>query len=146
MQVSDPPIIVEQTFHVSINRLWKAVTNLEEMRSWFFENIEAFEAEVGFKTQFKVQSQERTFTHLWKIIEVIPFKKIVYNWKYEEYPGDSFVTFELFKEGNETRLKLTTKVIEDFPEDIPEFKLESCKQGWKYFIQQQLKNYIVSNS
>lgn len=145
MKVSDEPIVVEQIFEVPVSRLWKAVTNVYEMRSWFFDNIEAFEAEVGFKTQFKVQSQERTFSHLWKIIEVIPLKKIVYNWKYEEYPGDSLVTFELFEEPNGTSLKLTTKVEEDFPEDIPEFRSESCRQGWEYFIQQQLKNFIEQN-
>lgn len=145
MKVSDAPIVVEQVFNVPISRLWKAISNVYEMRSWFFENIVVFDAEVGFKTQFKVQSQERTFTHLWEIVEVIPLKKIVYNWKYKEYPGDSFVTFELFEESIGTRLKLTTKVIEDFPDDVPEFRSESCKQGWEYFIQQQLKNYIEHN-
>ena len=60
-------------------------------------NIESFEPKIGFKTQFKVKSEDRTFTHLWTITEVEPLKKIVYNWKYEEYAGDSFVYFELFQ-------------------------------------------------
>lgn len=49
------------------------------MRQWFFENIESFKPEVGFETQFNVQAESRNFLHMWKIIEVVPMKKIVYN-------------------------------------------------------------------
>ena len=73
------PIIVEQTFKTSTKTIWNAITKVDLMRQWFFNNIEDFKPEVGFKTQFNVQSEERNFLHLWEIIEVDPFKKIVYN-------------------------------------------------------------------
>jgi len=76
----------------------------------------------------------RNFTHLWTLSEVIPLKKITYNWKYKEYPGDSFVTFALIEDKNHVTLNLSTKVVENFPEHIPEFKTEYCKDGWNYFI------------
>lgn len=145
MTINSEPIIVEEIFNTNTATLWKAITNVDEMRQWFFENIESFEAEVGFQTKFYVQSTERSFLHLWTITEVEPLKKIVYNWKYEDYPGNSFVYFELFEVKNGTKLRLTTKITEDFPTDIPEFKPESCKQGWEYFIQLRLKEFIEHN-
>ena len=101
---------------------------------------------MGFATEFAVQNEDRIFTHLWTLTEVIPPKKITYNWKYKEYPGDSFVSFELIEGKNLVTLKLSTKVVENFPEDIPEFKRESCKGGWNYFIKEKLKQFLEGNN
>jgi uncharacterized protein YndB with AHSA1/START domain len=142
MLVNEEPIIVEQDFTTSIGKVWNAITSFEEMTQWFFENIPSFNSEVGFETQFAVHVEDRTFTHLWKITEVIPEQKIVYNWKYAEYPGDSFVTFELFEDKSHVKLKLSVRIVEDFPDDIPEFKRESGLEGWTYFIRKRLKEYF----
>jgi len=72
MKKSDPPIIVEATYPIAIEKVWAAITELEQMRQWFFENIEDFQPVVGFETKFVVKSEDKTFTHLWKIKEVIP--------------------------------------------------------------------------
>lgn len=56
-----------------------------------------------------------------------PKQAITYNWKYGGYPGDSFVTFELTDHDGSTTLKLSHRATEPFPEDIPEFKRESCE-------------------
>ncbi|MHA1916673.1 MAG: SRPBCC family protein, partial [Promethearchaeota archaeon] len=81
MKKNEEPIIVEQFFNASIESVWNAITNVDQMRQWYFENIPSFKAEVEFETQFNVQSQERNFLHMWKVTEVVPMKKIVYNWK-----------------------------------------------------------------
>ena len=146
MKVSEPLIEVKQNFPQPIENVWRAITDVNEMRQWFFDTIPAFEPSVGFKTQFIVTSEDRIFPHLWRITEVIPFKKIVYNWKYEGYEGNSFVTFQLSEKNNQTLLTLTTKVIKDFPDDILEFKRESCVAGWNYFIKDSLVNYFNSKS
>jgi len=142
MKTTDEPIIVEQTFKASIETVWSAITEIDQMRQWFFDNIPSFKPEVGFETQFNVQSKSRNFLHMWKVTEVVPYKMIIYNWKYNGYPGDSFVVFELFEENKLTTLRLTTKIVENFPDDIPEFKRESCLGGWKFFIQKSLKEYL----
>ncbi len=112
------------------------------MQQWFFDNIEEFEPKIGFKTSFVVQSGERTFTHLREITEVVPLQKITYRWRYKEYLGDSFVKFELNENEGSIPLRLSTEVIADFPDDIPEFKRESGVQGWNYFISKQPKKYL----
>ena len=142
MKKNDAPIIVKQTFNNSIENVWKSITEIDQMRQWYFDNIPAFKPQVGFETQFSVQSKERNFLHMWKVTEVIPMKKISYNWTYNSYPGDSFVEFELFENNNLTELKLTVHITENFPQDIPEFSRESCVEGWKYFIKNRLKEYL----
>ncbi|MGH1383189.1 SRPBCC family protein [Kordia sp.] len=142
MKTTEPPIIVSQTFAQSVETVWKAITDVSQMREWFFDTIPSFKAEVGFQTQFNVKAPSRDFMHLWMVTEVIPQQKLVYNWKYEDLPGDSFVSFELTTENNETKLTLTTTVTEDFPDEIPEFARESCIGGWTYFIKQQLVAFL----
>ena len=139
---TNEPIIVEQTFNTSINNVWNAITKVGQMKQWFFENIESFKPEVGFETQFNVQSQDRNFLHLWKLTEVVPMKKITYSWKYGGYPGNSFVTFELLEKNDQTKLRLTHKGTASFPEDIPEFSRESGVEGWNYLIRKSLKEFL----
>lgn len=139
---SQDPIIVEQTFDIPIKKIWWALTDIDEMKKWYFDNIPAFKPEVGFKTSFQVFVQDRVFTHLWKITEVVPPHIIRYNWKFEEYPGESLISFELQEKGNQVKLRLTAEVLKDFPSDIPEFKRESGLNGWNYFIKKSLKEYL----
>lgn len=136
-------IIVSKHFDVSVNRLWKAITEHTQMIQWFFDNIPDFKAEVGFKTAFNVNSGQRDFMHLWEIVEVIPNKKIVYNWRYKDFEGNSYCTFEINQHKNQTELSIIAEGIETFTADIPEFKPESCRAGWEYFIG-RLAQYLES--
>ena len=112
------------------------------MRQWFFNNIPAFMPVVGFETKFNVQSGDRNFMHLWKIVEAEANKKIKYHWSYEEYEGVAFVTFELLEKDEQTLLRLTNEGLETFTSDIPEFTRDSCIGGWEFFIKKNLKDYL----
>ena len=136
------PIRVEQKFNVSATEIWNAITEKGQMIQWFFENIPNFKAEKGFKTQFLVKNEGRKFTHLWEIVEVIPEKRIVYSWKYKEYSGEGIVSFDISKEGDGAKFRLTNLGLGTFPQNIPEFRKESCEGGWNYFIKQRLKTYL----
>jgi len=140
------PIIVEETFNTNSKTIWSAITELDQMVLWFFDNIPDFKPEVGFETQFTVSSESRDFLHVWKIIEVIPEEVIVYNWTYPEYfDGDSFVTFKLnVISENQTTLSVIAEGMRNYPQDIPEFKRESGVNGWNYFIKESLSNYLKS--
>lgn len=142
MKTSDEPIIVEETYRAPVEQVWNALTDVTEMRRWYFDNIPEFKPEAGFETEFIVKSDERTFSHRWKVTEVEPFKSIKYSWEFEGYPGRSTSVFELSEAEGLTKLKLTVEVYEDFPDDIPEFKRESCIGGWKYFLKGNLKRYL----
>ena len=142
MRKDEDPIVVEQTFHVSADVVWNAITAIDQMRQWYFDNIPSFEPRVGFETQFNVRCHEKDFLHVWKVTEAVPPGRIAYDWRYEGYPGDSFVVFELCEQGGLTTLRLTHQVREDFPEDIPEFSRDSCIEGWTFFIKRRLKQFL----
>lgn len=142
MKATDEAIIVEQEFQNSVEEIWRAITVVEEMRHWYFKNIHDFEAELGYETEFEVFSGERRFPHHWIITEAVPFEKLSYTWNYEIYPGDSISTFEIVKKEKNNLLKVSCIVLTDFPEDVPEFKRDSCIGAWNYFIKDRLKKYL----
>ncbi len=142
MKKTDPPIVVEQIFDASLKKVWEAISVLDKMKEWFFDNIESFNPLVGFETRFVIQVEDRIFPHLWKLTEVVSMKKITYDWRYEGYKGNSIVVFELFNEGTKTKLRLTSTVVECFSDNIPEFTRKSGVDGWNYFIKKSLKQYL----
>lgn len=140
--IGSNPVIVEQTFKATISKVWNAITNVHQMQKWYFETLEAFKPEVGFETQFNVPSNGKDYLHIWKITEVLDEKKITYQWKFGGYPGESHVTFELSKENEMTKLRLTDIGIESFPKDNPDFSRQSWIDGWTFFICERLKAYL----
>ncbi len=138
----EDPIIVEQTFDTSLENVWDAITVLDKMTQWYFPIIPSFEPKVGFETQFVVQVEDRIFSHLWKVTEVVPGNKISYKWRFEGYTGSGISTFELAGNDLLTTLKLTFTVLEPFPNNIPEFKRESGVTGWNYLINESLKEFL----
>jgi len=142
MKDSISPILIRKEFDQPAKVVWEALTDIDLMRKWYFDNIPDFKPEIGFKTRFAISNEGRTFTHLWEVTEVIPFQKISYNWKFKEYPGDSFIIFELEEKGSHTILTLREEISSAFPDDIPEFKRESAVEGWNYFIGERLTNFL----
>ncbi len=142
MKVSEDPVVVEEEFDCSLLSVWEAITEVEQMRAWYFDNIPEFEAAVGFETQFLVVNEGREFPHLWRITEVVPMEKIAYEWRFGGYPGRGLVAFELSEDNGATRLQLTNRVLEDFPDEVPEFRRESCLEGWRYLLGESLRAYL----
>lgn len=133
-ELAKTPVTIERSLDAPIETVWQAITDLKQMKQWYFPMIESFKPEVEFETQFNVRHEEKDYLHIWKVTEVVPGKKITYSWKYGEYAGDSFVTFELFPEGNKTKLRLTHMGLETFaPEKHPEVKRSNFVMGWTHF-------------
>ena len=142
MDATAEPIVVEQVFNAPISVVWKAITDTDQMRRWFFETMTNFEPAVGFQTQFNVRVEDQDYPHQWKVTDVVPEKRIVYDWRYGGYPGDSSVTWELSETPHGTKLTLTHKGIETFPQDDPMFSRESGQAGWGYFLHESLKAFL----
>ena len=134
------PIIVERTLNAPISGVWEAITDKDKMKQWYFD-LKEFRPEVGFEFQFTGGNEEHTFLHFCKVTEVINGRKLTHSWTYDGYPGESFVTFELFDEGDKTRLKLTHAGLETFPA-TPDFKRENFQMGWTDIIGRSLKEYL----
>lgn len=134
------PVIKEILLNAPISKVWKAITDKDDMKQWYFD-LPEFKPKAGFEFQFEGGKDEKSYLHLCRITEVIPEKKLSYTWKYDGYPGNSLVTFELFKEGDKTRLKLTHEKLETLG-DNPDFARENFVKGWTYIIQKSIKEFI----
>lgn len=139
------PFEIERTYNAPIEKVWKAITDKDQMKQWYFD-ISAFEPEVGFNFQFKGENEGRVFLHLCEITEVIPLKRLSYTWQYEGFEGKSIVTFELFSEGSSTKLKLTHEGLETFPANNPDFAKENFIAGWTYITGTSLKEFLEKTS
>ena len=139
--MKNEPFVIERTYNASIDKVWKAITDKDEMKQWYFD-LKEFKPEVGFEFEFYGGSPEKSYRHLCKVTEVVPGKKITYSWRYDEYEGNSFVTWELFEEGNKTKLKLTHTGLDTFPTDNKDFARESFTKGWTYITGESLAKYL----
>jgi uncharacterized protein YndB with AHSA1/START domain len=133
-------VIVERTFDAPVARVWKALTDADQMRVWYFD-LKEFKPQVGFEFEFVVEHEGNTYHHLCEVTEAIPQNKIAYTWRYKGEPGDSLVTFELFPEGNKTRLKLTHSGIETFPK-TPAYARKNFEAGWTEIIGSEFKRFV----
>jgi uncharacterized protein YndB with AHSA1/START domain len=135
------PFVIERLLNAPVPRVWKALTDRDEMSDWYFK-LKEFRPEVGFEFRFQGGPEDRIYTHVCKITEVISEKKLTYSWRYEGYEGISYVSFELFAEGDKTRLKLTHEGLESFPANNKDFAKENFAAGWNHIIGTSLKGFV----
>ena len=135
-------IVVERTLSAPVARVWKALTDVDRMREWYFD-LKEFKSEVGFEFEFVVEHEGNRYHHLCRVVEVIPEKKIAYTWRYKGEPGDSLVSFELFAEGDNTKLKVTHTGIETFPR-TPAYARKNFEAGWTA-IATELEQFLAKS-
>ena len=133
-------VVIERTLNAQVARVSKALTDADQMRVWYFD-LDEFKPEAGFEFEFTVEHEGTKYHHLCKITEVIPQRKIAYTWRYAGEEGDSLVTFELFADGNKTRLKLTHEGLETFPK-LPAYARTNFEKGWTEIIGSSLKQFV----
>ena len=135
--------VIEQTYRAPNSLVWEAISNKDEMRLWYFD-LPEFKPLVGCEFRFMGgPSEERQYKHICQVTEVLPDKKIAYTWRYDGYEGNTLVTFELFKDDGQTRLKLTHEGLETFPADNPDFAKENFAEGWTWLIGTSLKEFLA---
>lgn len=135
------PLIINVTLNATIDKVWNALTDIYEMRQWFFE-IDEFEPQVGFVFTFWAGSDDKNYLHICKVQKVDFLKEISYSWCYNNIIGDSVVTFKLTSKGNVTDLELNHKGVHTFPQNNPDFTIESFIYGWNEIIGVYLKEYL----
>lgn len=135
------PLVIERIINEPAARVWRALTDRDELKQWL-PFLKDFKLEVGHEVRFELgKDPEHQYLHVSKLIEVVDGQKLTYGWRYEGYPGDSHVTFELFADGDKTKLKLTHRILEPFPADNPDFAPSGFKEGWTYTVD-GLKDYV----
>lgn len=135
------PVVTEVVLNAPIVKVWKAITNKNDMKQWYFE-LETFRPEVGFEFQFYGGKDEKQYLHLCQVTEVIPGRKLAYSWRYDGNPGNSLVTFELVPEGKNTKLRLTHEGLESFGTNNPDLAKENFIEGWNTIIGKSIKAFV----
>jgi uncharacterized protein YndB with AHSA1/START domain len=143
--MKEEPFVIERTLNAPAEKVWKAITNKDQMKQWYFD-IAEFKPEVGFEFSFEGHNEDSCYLHLCRITEVIPGKKLQYSWRYDGEIGNSLVTFELFSEGDITRLKLMHEGLETFPSEKPDFARGNFVEGWTYLIGKSIKEFVEKAS
>src|SRR4051794_18323731 len=139
--MSTEPFVIERTYNAPVDRVWKALTDKEQMKQWYF-TIPEFKPEVGAEFQFTSPDDPKQYLHLSRVTEIVEGKKISYTWRYDGFAGDSLVTFELFPEGDKTRLKLTHAGLDTFPAENPDFAARNFEMGWTHITGISLKEFV----
>jgi uncharacterized protein YndB with AHSA1/START domain len=137
-------VVVERTYDAPIEKVWAALTDVSQMRQWYFD-LEDFKPEPGFEFQFLAGTDDKKWLHLCKVTEAVPGRKLTYSWRYDGYEGNSFVTFALSPENGGTKLTLTHTGLETFPA-IPEFAKTNFMEGWTHFAGKALPEFLAKSS
>lgn len=138
-----PPVVIEKHYPVAVDRVWKALTDKEQMKQWYFDP-DAFRPEVGFSFSFPGQGHKgEKYLHRCVITEVTPHQLLQYSWAYESHPGYSLVTFRLKEENGGTTLTLTHHGLDSFPANNPDFAVTSFTAGWTELITRLLFNFLT---
>lgn len=139
--MTNEPFVIERTYNAPIEKVWKAITDKDQMKKWYFD-MPAFQPVVGTEFTFEGCADDKNYLHVCIVKEVIEGRKLSYSWRYDGHEGDSLVTFELFPEGSKTRLKLTHSGLETFPKDDPNMARASFAAGWTEIIGKLLPQFV----
>lgn len=132
---------LEYLLDAPVPKVWAALTENSVMKKWYFD-LEEFRPEIGFEFQFYGSKDDTSYLHLCSVTEVIPEMKLSYTWKYDQFPGETTVSFTLFELEGKTLLKLIHSGIESFGLENPDLSRASFEQGWTYILGTSLKNFI----
>lgn len=139
-QTPATPLIKEVLLDAPASRVWEAITDREQLKQWCFD-MKAFRAEVGFHFEFFGEKDGQKFLHLCEVLEVETERRMKWLWTYKDVPGRSYVTFELFPEGNKTRLRLTHEGLETFPQD-ENYAKNNFVEGWNQLLGKSLPGFL----
>lgn len=135
-------IQLEKILQAPIHLVWEAITDKHKMKQWYFDLAE-FKPEIGFEFKFTGGPEDGVqYLHICEITEVVNEKKLTYSWRYDGYEGISYVTFELFEDGTNTKLKLTHSGLETFPANNKDFAKENFVAGWNHIINTSLVEFL----
>jgi uncharacterized protein YndB with AHSA1/START domain len=137
-------LVVEKEYEASVESVWQALTDKVKMREWYF-NVDDFKPEPGFEFRFKGQNEGREFQHICVVSEAVLNRQLKHSWRYENYSGESEVTFEFISEGHKTRLILTHEGLETFPQHNPDFAVKNFSFGWNHILGIALPEYLDKN-
>lgn len=137
----EEPLVVERVFDVPAERVWQAITEPDEIGQWFMQ-IDDFEPKEDFEFTMTAEHNNKRYIHLCRVTEVVDGKKLTYSFRFRDAQGITYVTWELFREGNKTRLRLTHRGLERIAHAGPDYSRQNFVEGWTFFLENSLAGYL----
>ncbi len=131
-------IIKEHLFNQDIDKIWTAITNADEISTWFLKAD--FKAEVGYRYTFN-SSGENCSPITGEIKEASPYT-LSYTWVVVENPVETLVTWNLEQQNGQTKLTLEHSGISNYQSDTAIEMFNSFNGGWDNCIN-GLQEYLI---
>lgn len=136
-------IEVNLVLNSPIETIWDAITRPEIMEKWYFK-VHGFELKHRCEFYF-YEPGGANFKHVCKILEVEPLRRLRHTWTYPEISkGVSVVSWDLFKEGVYTCIRLRHQGVENFQDGSDALSAESFQAGWEDIVKRSLPDYLKS--
>ncbi len=139
--MDNSPVTIVKVLNATPGRVWKAITDKNEMKQWYFD-LKEFKPEVGFVFEFTGGDEEKQYLHHCMVLKVEKNRLLSHSWTYPGYDGSSVVTWELFDEDGKTRLVLTHEGLHTFPASNPAFAKKNFEAGWSEIVGKMLPDYL----
>ena len=139
-QASAGPVVKEVILNAPVSKVWQALTSRDELKQWCFD-VNDFKPEKGFEFQFYGEKDAHKFLHLCKVMDVQTQKKMKWLWSYKDIPGHTYVTFELFPNDSQTKLRLTHEGLEKLPQD-ENYARGNFDEGWNMILGKLLPDFL----
>lgn len=134
------PLVLDHIYDASISKVWKALTDENSMKVWYFPQLVKFEPFEGF--EFVFSDDESPYQKKWCVTNVKDERLLSHSWIYKGYPGSSEVTFELFNDESKTCLRVTHTGLDSFPTDA-HFARHRFENGWKRILGINLNTFLA---
>lgn len=140
------PVVIQREFSVSTIRLWEALTNREQLKQWYFDFSENFNAEVGCVFEWSAgPSEGEQWLHRAEILEVVPNEKLVQSWEYPGYKGKAKLTWAITPLAeHRSRLRLDFEFTEGFDVTVEALRRRNFLEGWNHIVNTSLVDFLKS--
>lgn len=136
------PIIKELIVNAPISKVWKAISTKEDLAQWFHASGD-FVLEEGRTFHMDVTHEGKDYLHTITITEIIPEKKLGLNWHINGDAGETHVTYELKKAGEETKVKVTHSGFDKIADaEAAQKNRNGYNGGWEHVLNVLLKEFL----
>ncbi|WP_300670870.1 SRPBCC domain-containing protein [Soonwooa sp.] len=131
----------EVIINASIDKVWKALTNKEEMKHWYFD-IPDFSLEKDAIFNFFEPGGQNKFWHRCQVEEVIPNQIFKHTWEHPDFSkAITHLTWKLSEKDGQTIVNLNHDNLDGLAEAGDDFKVENYNAGWTEILK-NLKKYL----
>ncbi len=121
----------QKTFAHSIDKVWKAISEGDEISKWFIQAD--FKPEVGYEYTFTATEENGGTKIRGKVLSASPYI-LKYSWRVGDTEVDTTVSWMLEEAEGGTKLTLEHSGISQYPEEAATEMLGHFDKGWDMCI------------